>query len=291
MGRLEHASLDSKVDRRLGAQFNQNINRILSQFRVAEQRGLDWEKAVDSIGDALCVVDESAKIIRVNRVFANRLGLEIQDLIGQNVSKYICDQRDRACPINQAVKANEKFEQSIEKSRLGCQLHLIVTPVMSPSKQRRFVVVVQETREVSDSLVGLREILNAQSTPSFIADPKSRKILEVNAKFIETFSLAAPGIYVDDLLSSDRTLERMKLEQNIALGGKETFSFCIGHAEHREFETNSVMRRDQKSQPRASLVIMNPVIPTQHKEEHLKNLLSPDSNLAAFATIPIGEIN
>ena len=288
--KLEHATLDPQVDRRLRAQFNRNINVILSQFRVAEQRGLDWEKAVDSIADSLCIVDEGAKIVRANRTFANRLGMEVQDLLGQNVSKFICDQKDRACPINRAVKANGAFEQFIEKSRLGRAIQLTVTPTRTATKQRRFVVIARETQQISDSLSGLREILNAQQNPAVIADPKSGKILEVNTRFIETFEISSPGIYVDELLSSDRTLDKMKLEQTIALGGKESLSFYVGKAGHQQYEISSVMRRDQAGQPKASLVLMSPV-PANEDHKELENLLTPNPYLAGFSTIPLGEIN
>ena len=165
MAKLEHAHLEPSIDRRLGADFNRNLNQILSQSKISEQRGLDWEKAIDSIQDSICIVDESAKIIRANIVFSKRLGISIQDLIGQNVSKYICDHKDKICPINEAAKLNTDYEQAIQQSRLGRQIILTVSPVTSLTRQRRFVIVATETKTTEAELSGLREILTALPTP------------------------------------------------------------------------------------------------------------------------------
>ncbi len=73
ISKFEHAGLDPAVDRRLKAQFNRNLNVILTQFRIVEQRGLDWEKALDSVPDSICIIDESAKIVRANLSFSNRV--------------------------------------------------------------------------------------------------------------------------------------------------------------------------------------------------------------------------
>jgi PAS domain S-box-containing protein len=298
MSQLEHASLDRAADRALGAKFNRNINSILSQFRVAEQRGFDWEKAMDALDDSVCIVDESGRIVRANLTFAGRVGSNIQEIVGQSVSRFIKDKQDKSNPIADAIRLKRDTRQVIKRCRLGDEITLSCTPMTRNNGERQFIVVLRTAARVNvnrePGIDGLREVLRALPVAAFIAEPVSGKILEINPRFIETFGISSPGLSADDLLASDNTTAKIELLQAIQIGTTSPLSFQLDgiNSEAIDAELSCVMRRNSEGAPSASLVmIKTQAIKEQSVEEELKTLLTPRPDLEAINTIPVGEMN
>jgi len=296
MSQLEHAGLSREVDKELGANFNRNIQAILTQFRIAEQRGLDWEKALDAVDDSVCIIDESGRIIRANLTFARRLGMKIQDTIGQPASRFTIDKKNEVNPIADAIRFDRTVSQSIKTCRLGDELKLTCSPMTRINGSRQFIVVVRDAARVSVKrncgLEGLRDILNAAPVAAFVAEPNSGAILEINPAFIETFGISSPGISADDLLAGDNTVQRISLRDAIQLGTQSPLSVRLNAADSRmvEAKLSCVLRRDAEGAPSATLVMVS-AVNSQAFDSDIDTLLTPRADLAAFTTIAVGDLH
>lgn len=211
--------LDQALEDRLHTGVNRALSGLGKRFEIAERRGVEWEKAVDSIESIVAICDGEGRIIRANTRLADTLGLDIRQVLGQPLQGYLNHEGD--CPIALTVSSKRPVVSLLPQSKLGLRVKLTTSVVERPGGELLVIAVMKEAPE-EDAPVATTSnwhgLVHAIVGPAILADPTTSKVLTVNQAFTSMFGHdALAGIRLEQLLL-------VGSEENVATMRKAAFN-------------------------------------------------------------------
>ncbi|HTU03654.1 MAG TPA: PAS domain-containing protein, partial [Candidatus Sulfotelmatobacter sp.] len=110
----------------------------------------EWEQTFDSVPDAIAILDEEHRILRVNRAMAFRLGLPPSDCVGRTCYELIHGRPEPPsyCPHTAMCRDGREHTAEIHEPRLGGDFLVSTTPRVDAQGTR--VGAVHVARDLSE---------------------------------------------------------------------------------------------------------------------------------------------
>jgi len=125
----------------------------------------EWEAMVEAMEDGVCVQSLDSRILRVNRAFAEMLGLLSEQVVGRSCAEVFgCAQASGAVPnfcarVASCASGHVESEE-LSGRRPGQRLRARVSPVRD--RQGKVVAYVMVVRDVTDVIARERELQRAE---------------------------------------------------------------------------------------------------------------------------------
>jgi PAS domain S-box-containing protein len=170
---LENKKLVERLQRSSKLLFETNEqlqNDIAERKRIEEALRLSaqqWRTTFDAIGDAVCLLDDDAKIVRCNKAMTDLLGMSYSDIHGRNCYELIHDRKEpvQNCPFVRMKKSRRRETQALslsdkwleiavdpladEKGNITGAVHII----SDITERRRWEEVLRQSEEMSSTLL------------------------------------------------------------------------------------------------------------------------------------------
>lgn len=201
----------------------------------------EWERTFDAVPDAIFILDNNSRIIRANKVVAERLGCTPEDILGHYCYNVIHGRDDFSdvCPHVKMLDDGREHQVELYEDRFGGWFSVSVTPLRDASgrivgavhvarditERKRFEEVLRTEKEFTESA------FNAQTDTLFVFEPSTGKAIRWNEAFKELSgysddeirSMKAPDSYYsqDDLRKATEAAEK------ILRGGTVTIEMAL----------------------------------------------------------------
>ncbi len=197
--------LDDGLEERLHTGLNRALTGMGRRHEIAERRGLEWERAVDSIDGIVVVCSADGKITRANTKLADTLGVDIRSVVGEQLQSYL--NHDGECPIELTVSSERPVVSLLALNRLGSRMKLTTSLVQRPDGERMVIAVLVEAPDEEAPTAAPNSwhgLAHAVPGPAVLADPTSSKVLTVNQAFTSTFGYdALCSLRLGELLANE----------------------------------------------------------------------------------------
>ncbi|HTY82171.1 MAG TPA: PAS domain S-box protein [Dehalococcoidales bacterium] len=166
-------NLESSVEER--TQELKKLNRLLRvkmvEHKQAEQRfrqvSEEWQATFDSITDMVSIQDNESRLVRVNRAYANAVGMSCEALIGRKCYEVMhhaeCALTD--CPHLETLKTKKSVTREIFEPGLGLFLQVTTSPIYDEARQLTGTVHIakdiSERKRAEEDLLHLNRELRA----------------------------------------------------------------------------------------------------------------------------------
>ncbi len=181
----------------LKVQLNHSENQILDEKNKAEKSLKNFETFFNSLDDFLFILDDKGKILHANNTVVERLGFPLNELIGMNVIAMH--------PPKRRTEAAQIVMEMIQGTKDSCPIPLLTRynkeiPVETKisfgewNNQPAIFGISKDITETKLSEEKFSKVFRNNQTMNLIMDRKSRKIVDVNKTFCETFEMQCEEI-------------------------------------------------------------------------------------------------
>ena len=168
--RKAHDELEIRVQERTGElkETNKQLQVEISERKEAEesekQAAQLWQTTFDSISDMISIQDRDFRLVRVNKAFANAVGIRPEELYGKNcysvIHHTICPFDN--CPHQETLKTQKTITREIFEPRLGTYFEVTTSPVYDKSGElsgsvhiMRDITERKKAEQLKDEFIGL----------------------------------------------------------------------------------------------------------------------------------------
>lgn len=202
----------------VGDAVNGLLDAISWQYKVAERRGMEWERAVDALDDVVCVLDSQGRIVRANRALAARIGVDVRQAMGMVLEEVLYkDGAEAEGPIAITREQEKASHGTIASSPLGKNLEIMTNPVRRDYGESMTCVVVREAADERPGVSRTRKLgamVGAMAVPVVMADPVNGRVIYANRAFTRGFGysdLDLKGLNIDRLVLDGDEKTRLAL--------------------------------------------------------------------------------
>ncbi len=110
----------------------------------------EWERTFDSVPDLIAILDDTHRIVRVNRAMAEKLGKKPEQCVGLNCYEYVHGSAfpHELCPHTQTLKDGKLHTAELHEDRLGGDFLVSTTPLMD--EKCRMIGSVHVARDITE---------------------------------------------------------------------------------------------------------------------------------------------
>lgn len=200
--------LPEPLESMLGSGINELLDAISYQYKTAERRGFEWEKAVDAIDDVVCVLDSQGRIVRANRALAARVGVDVRQIRGMKLEELLYGDASVAetdGPIAITRRTERAASGLISVCPLGKNLSVITAPVRRDYGESMICLVIRdcgEARTAESRSRRLGHMVASMDMPVLMADAISGRVSYANDAFQAAFGydeVELKGLNIDQL--------------------------------------------------------------------------------------------
>ncbi|UCD00040.1 MAG: PAS domain S-box protein [Phycisphaerales bacterium] len=96
-----------------------------------------WERTFEAVPDLICILDQTHRIVRVNKAVADRLGRAPEDLVGRHCYEVIhgAEAPPESCPHTQLLADGQEHWVEVHEERLRGDFSICVTPLRNADGQ------------------------------------------------------------------------------------------------------------------------------------------------------------
>lgn len=141
-----HQALEQKVVQRTRA-----LNRKVAELEDSNAKD---EAILGSVGEGLIATDSDGKVLMINKIAADLLGLDQTKIIGQDITHYVLhDERGtlipiRERPLQRALRTGQKVMQDVKSANKTAK-HILAITATPVKQQDRTIGVIQIIRDVT----------------------------------------------------------------------------------------------------------------------------------------------
>ncbi len=225
-----------KLEGILGSGINELLDSISYQYKTAERRGLEWEKAVDAIEDVVCVLDSQGRIVRANRATAARVGVDIRQVRGMKLEELLYtdpEVAEKDGPISATRRTERPASGMIDSCPIGKNLSLVTAPVRRDYGESMTCLVIRDCGETSTAESRSRRLghmVASMSMPVVLADAVSGKVSYANDAFRQDFGyddIDVRALNIDELPAMTDEKSRLQFRTLAHDDGKAIESFDV----------------------------------------------------------------
>jgi PAS domain S-box-containing protein len=151
-----HAELEVRVQERTRElkETNKLLQVEITERKEAEERekqaAQEWQTTFDSIADMVSIQDKNFRLVRVNKAYANAVGMRQEELNGKTCYAVI---HGAACPIEncphlETLKTQKTATREIFEPRLGTYCEVMISPIFN--KDGEFSGSVHIIRDITE---------------------------------------------------------------------------------------------------------------------------------------------
>ena len=142
-----------------------NFLSDITEHREAEERvkqvAEEWQTTFDSISDMVSIQDRDYKIIRLNKAYADAVGMRIEDVIGRHCHEVVHNSASHIinCPHHRTVETKKAMTEEVFEPRLGAYLEVSTSPILDKSGEVIGTVHIAKNineRRRTEKLLGVR---------------------------------------------------------------------------------------------------------------------------------------
>jgi len=189
------------------------LKRTQEEFRNARD---EWERTFESVPDLIFILDMNHRIIRINKIAAERLGCKKEEIVGRFCYEVIHDEKapPEFCPHAQLLADGQEHFAEVREERLNGDFSVSVTPLRDVEGKLVGAVHVAhditEHKYTEEALKAEKEFtetaLNAQTDTLFVFEPSTGRAIRWNEAFRiqsgysdeEIHSMKAPDSYYNN---------------------------------------------------------------------------------------------
>ena len=112
-----------------------NFLSDITDRRQAEEKvrqvAEEWQTTFDSINDMVSIQDRDYKLIRINKAYADAVGMKMQDIIGKHCHEVVHNAASHIlnCPHHRTIETKKAMTQEVFEPRLGAYLEVSTSPI------------------------------------------------------------------------------------------------------------------------------------------------------------------
>lgn len=142
-----------------------NFLSDITEHREAEQRvrqvAEEWQTTFDSISDMVSIQDRDYKIVRLNKAYADAVGMKIEDVIGRHCHEVVHNAASHIinCPHHRTIETKKAMIEEVFEPRLGAYLEVSTSPIFDKSGEVIGTVHIAKNinaRKRAEKLIGVR---------------------------------------------------------------------------------------------------------------------------------------
>lgn len=263
------AAFSRRVPDELGGALGHALNHLLDalaiEYKVADRRGKEWERAVDALDELVAVLDSQGRVVRANRALADRVGIDVRQLKGLVLEEILYAGRAAAResgPIAVTRTTGRPADARVDEVAFGRPLRVVTNPVVRDYGEAMTCVVMRtlepERREDREARL-LGELAASMPVPVVLADPVSGEIRFANDAFRRAFGYRGNEALSLDTLPLERDEPNRLALRSVALDeGVGALQMTLVRKDGRPLETfvYGSAHRDERGAPDALMIVI-----------------------------------
>ncbi len=155
--------------------------QLLQQIEFVRRK---WEETFNSISNMVLVLNSDFVITRANKAFVDRIGLNLQNIIGKKCWEVNCKKPEYAdeCPCKVRIKNGDTIQEEIYSEVLGGYFFRILTPIRN--KDGEFIGAVFVYTDITPLKKAEKELLLLNNELNTVIDSVSAIVISVNCNGI-----------------------------------------------------------------------------------------------------------
>jgi len=151
-----------------------------------EQAAVEWEKTFDSIADLVFIQDADYTITKVNRAFADVMGMKPEDIIGKKCYRLLHNRNKPwpGCPFEKTRRDSKAHTEEVEDPNIKIPLLVTSSPLFDDKGNLAGSVHIAknitEIKKVAEENRRFRMLVDHANDAIFVIEPESGIILDVN---------------------------------------------------------------------------------------------------------------
>lgn len=153
----------------------------------------EWETTFDAITDLVSIQDRDFRIVRVNKVYADTLGMKAEKLIGKPCYEVIHGTKEPwlHCPHKKTLEAKESVTEEFFEPRLGIYLEVSTSPILN--KKGEVIGSIHVAKDITRRKRAEREL--QEQTYNL-----GERVKELNGLYSISKIVEEPGISLEEML-------------------------------------------------------------------------------------------
>lgn len=109
--------------------------RQLQLMQTIERAKKEWERTFDAVSDLIATVDQDYKVVRLNKAMAEKVGVRVQDAVGQPCYKLVhgTDAPPVFCGIKKLLADGKEHSYEYYETNVECYFRETVCPIHNDS--------------------------------------------------------------------------------------------------------------------------------------------------------------
>ena len=167
-----------------------NFLSDITERRQAEEKvrqvAEEWQTTFDSINDMVSIQDRDYKLIRLNKAYADAVGMKMQDIIGRPCHEVVHNAASHIlnCPHHRTLETKKAMTQEIFEPRLGAYLEVSTSPIFDKTGEVIGSVHIAKNiseRKRAENLIRVRLSLLEFATTHSLEELLQKTLDEVGA--------------------------------------------------------------------------------------------------------------
>jgi two-component system sensor histidine kinase/response regulator len=177
------------------AQLFADLKRAEEKLRQASEA---WEGTFDSIAGMVSIQDKDFTILKVNRAFADAMGMKAEDIVGKKCYEILHGAQEPwpTCPHRKTLESQRSSKEEFFEPRLGTYLEVSVSPIL----------------DARGEMVGSVHISQDISERRKAAEMLERREKEAKRLALENVIIAEIGRIISSTLDIDKVYDRFAEE-------------------------------------------------------------------------------
>ena len=167
-----------------------NFLSDITDRRQAEEKvrqvAEEWQTTFDSINDMVSIQDRDYKLIRINKAYADAVGMKMQDIIGKHCHEVVHNAASHIlnCPHHRTIETKKAMTQEVFEPRLGAYLEVSTSPIFDKAGEVIGSVHIAKNiseRKRAENLIRVRLSLLEFATTHSLEELLQKTLDEVGA--------------------------------------------------------------------------------------------------------------